>query len=193
MRPGRSDGSGRAPPSAAGSAESVLAEDWLADPPSLPRQHSLRLGLCLLHGWLDPCLAGSEFGVGFYACTPVRHHLGHCSHLVNDPQVFSHHFLSLHSFRKMKTARFFFRHRLARDSRKASSFLARNVKELAASFTNQTPTAPRLQFAWCCEPSQLFPRCRLILHRTLEGGSYIMYLLSAQARNHYVRGSLLTS
>lgn len=33
----------------------------------------------------------------------------------------------------------------------------------------------------------------LILCRMLAGGSYIMYLLSAQARNHYVHGSLLTS
>lgn len=34
---------------------------------------------------------------------------------------------------------------------------------------------------------------RLILCRTLTGSSYIMYLLSVQARNHYVHGSLLTS
>lgn len=33
----------------------------------------------------------------------------------------------------------------------------------------------------------------LILCRTLSGSSYIMYLLNAQARNHYVHGSLLTS
>lgn len=34
---------------------------------------------------------------------------------------------------------------------------------------------------------------RLVLCRTLAGSSYIMYLLSVQARNHYVHGSLLTS
>lgn len=47
-------------------------------------------------------------------------------------------------------------------------------------------------FSWLWELPHC-PQTGLLLCGALAGSSYIMYLLGTQARNHYVRRSLLTS
>lgn len=90
--------------------------------------------------------------------------------------------------------------------RKTSSFpehrYESNTKELTALFLSpivlrplpqSTPAPPDSQPSRFWELLNYSQTAGLILCRMLAGSSYMMYLLGAQARNHYVPGSLLTS